>query len=97
MSEKYVHIHKIIITNHIIIRGFILYRIQIICSQTSIAAMKKHNTKIRDEMVHTMSRNLLFPWYMIVKRIVSESTMAMANIIRLEKCKLNIFKILNIK
>ena len=25
------------------------------------AAMKKHSTKIRDEMVHTMSRNLLFP------------------------------------
>ena len=59
--------------------------------------MKKHSTNIRDENVQIISRNLLFPWYMIVKRIVSESTMAMASIIRLDKCKLNIFKILNIK
>ena len=83
--------------NHTIIRGLILYRIHIICSQTRTIAMKKHNTKIRDEIVHIISINLLFPWYIIVNSIVSDSTIEMISINRFAKCKLNIFKILYMK
>ena len=96
-NEKYAHIHKTIAINQTIIRGLILYRIHIICSQTSTNATKKHSTKIRDENVQTKSRNLLFQWYVMVNRIISDNTTAIDSIIGRDRCKLNIFKILYMK
>ena len=83
--------------NHTIIRGLILYRIQIICSQTKTIATKKHSTKTRDERVQSISINLLFPWYIIVRSIVRDSTIEIISINRFDRCKLNIFKILYMK
>ena len=83
--------------NHTIIRGLILYRIQIICSQARTIAIKKHNTKIQDEKVHIISINLLLPWYIIVRSIVSDNIIEIMSINRFARCKLNIFKILKIK
>ena len=74
-----------------------MYRIRIICSQASASATKKHRTKIRDEKVQTISRNLLFQWYVMVNRIISDNITAIDSIIGRDKCKLNIFKILYMK
>lgn len=66
------------ITIHDKIRGLILYRIQMICSQNSTIANRNHNTKSHDEMVHNMSKNLLLQWYMMLEIIMSAMIIAIS-------------------
>ena len=51
----------------IIIRGFILYQIEITFSINNIIKSKNHNTNIRELIVDNMPKKLLFHWYMKVR------------------------------
>ena len=51
---------------HIVIRGLILYQIWMMFSINKIIINKNPSTKIREPIVHIMSRILLSHWYMKV-------------------------------
>jgi transcription antitermination factor NusG len=85
---------RIIIIIHEKIRGLILYRIQMICVINSSMANRNHSTNIHEEIIHNMSRNLLFQWYIIVEMIINEIAIAIIIKIRFGVFKLNIFEIL---
>lgn len=59
-NEKNTHNPNIISKNQTIIRGLTLYHIEIICSIHNKIVNKTHKTKSRDQIVHTISINLLF-------------------------------------
>ena len=80
------------ITIHDKIRGLILYRILMICSQNSTIANRNHNTKSHDEMVHNMSKNLLLQWYMMLEIIMSAMIIAISVNTHFGVVKSNIFE-----
>lgn len=71
---------------HTIIHGFILYQIEIRCSNDSIIVNKNQSTKIREPIVQIMSTILLSHWYMKVHIIVMARIIAITKGISFVSC-----------
>lgn len=78
-NEKKTHIQRIITIIHTIIRGFILYQIEIIYSNNSIIISKNQSTKIQELSVQITSRILLFHWYIKVHITIMANATAIIN------------------